>query len=57
MEWEDREDEPIKKKSDGPGNKIKAPVGGGRDWNLFLAQIVRNGRLPENNELNPFAGL
>lgn len=29
MEWEDREAEPAKKKSDGPGNKIKTHVCGG----------------------------
>lgn len=26
MEWEDQEDEPVKKKSDGPGNTIETPT-------------------------------
>ena len=45
VEWEDREDEPVKKKSDGPGNKVKMPIsrgggGGGWEWGMFLAQMV-----------------
>lgn len=31
VEWEAREEEPIKKKSDGPGNKIKMS----RSWGKF----------------------
>jgi hypothetical protein len=29
-DWEDREDEPIKKKSDGPGNKINTKISHGK---------------------------
>lgn len=40
MEWEDREDEPIKKKSDGPDNIIKRIFNILKfTWVLFLATV------------------
>lgn len=62
VEWEDREDEPVKKKSDGPGNKVKMPIskgGGGRGWEWDYVSCPDGawGRLPGNSELNPVSGL
>lgn len=38
MEWEAREDEPIKKKSDGPGKKIKTNMSWGKFENVAFPE-------------------
>lgn len=38
VEWEDREQEPIKKKSDGPGNQTKTNVSWGKFENVAFPE-------------------